>query len=77
MRWQDALLPAAIAAIAIAELATMDIDGRVAAGVLEVLACALLASGGAGRWPSGRLPGCCARRHHGWGPRLMTWRPGS
>ena len=49
VRWQDALLPAAFAAIGIAELASLDMDGRVAGGVLEVLACVLLVF--RRRWP--------------------------
>ena len=49
VRRRDALLPAAIAVIALAELATTEVDGRFAAGVLEVLACALLVV--RRRWP--------------------------
>lgn len=49
VRWQDALLPAAFAVIGLAELASLDVDGRVAAGFLEVLACGLLVF--RRRWP--------------------------
>ncbi|WP_395659439.1 sensor histidine kinase [Nocardioides sp.] len=49
VRARDALLPAAIAGVAVLELASIDVDGRAAAGVLEVLACALLVV--RRRWP--------------------------
>jgi signal transduction histidine kinase len=49
VRWQDGLLPAGIAVIAVTELASMDIEGRAAAGILELLACALLVF--RRRWP--------------------------
>ena len=49
VRARDALLPAAIAGLAVLELATLDADGRLAAGALEVLACALLVV--RRRWP--------------------------
>lgn len=57
LRWGDTLLPAGIAVLAVVELASLDVDGRVAAGALEVLACLLLV--GRRRWPlvTGTLAG--------------------
>ena len=49
VRARDALLPAAIAGLAMLELATIDVDGRLAAGAAEVSACALLVV--RRRWP--------------------------
>lgn len=49
VRARDALLPAGIAGLALLELATLDVAGRAAAGLLEVLACGLLV--GRRRWP--------------------------
>lgn len=42
MPWTDAVAPAAIAAVAVLELLTLDAAGRLGAGVIEVLACAVL-----------------------------------
>jgi signal transduction histidine kinase len=49
LRWRDAIAPGVIALLAVVELAGTDVDGRVAAGAVELLACAVLVL--RRRWP--------------------------
>jgi signal transduction histidine kinase len=49
LRWTDVALPALIATVGVVELASLDLDGRVAAGVVLIGSCALLVL--RRRWP--------------------------
>jgi len=49
VRWRDAVLPAVLALLVVLELAALDAPGRVAAGAVLVLTCAVLVP--RRRWP--------------------------